>query len=192
MAAAESKVKLGLKNVHFVKYTGFDQTTNAPTYDTKVIPCKGAVSLSMSHEGDPENFFADDTAYYTINNNQGYSGDLEIALLPDEFKVEILNESLDSTDKVMMEDANSETNNFAMMFQFSTDAKERLIVFYHCSASRPDIEGETAKETKEPKTDKLTIKATPLENGKVKACTTEETSEAVRSAWFTKPYWPTV
>ena len=89
----KNKVKFNLKNVHYAKLTmGSD---NIPTYETPV-PIPGAVSLSLDASGEPENFYADGIAYYVINNNMGYSGDLEVAIIPESFRTDILKEELDS------------------------------------------------------------------------------------------------
>lgn len=50
-----------------------------------------------------------------------------------------------------------------------------LEVTFNCSASRPKIEGKTNEEKKEVQTETLTIKATPLSDGKVKAKTGDTT-----------------
>ena len=36
----------------------------------------GSVSISLDANGEPENFYADGVAYYVINNNMGYDGEL--------------------------------------------------------------------------------------------------------------------
>ena len=53
----------------------------AVTYGMPVA-LSGSVSLSLDANGEPENFYADGIAYYVINNNMGYDGDLELALIP--------------------------------------------------------------------------------------------------------------
>ena len=94
MAGITNKVKFGLKNCHYAKAT-LDPDTNAVTFATPVaIP--GAVNLSLDPEGDTEPFYADDMVYYTTVANNGYSGDLEIALIPDSFRKDILKETEDS------------------------------------------------------------------------------------------------
>ena len=94
MASTTNKVKFGLKNCHYAKAT-LDPDTNAVTFATPVaIP--GAVNLSLDPEGDTEPFYADDMVYYTTVANNGYSGDLEIALIPDSFRKDILKETEDS------------------------------------------------------------------------------------------------
>jgi phi13 family phage major tail protein len=82
MSKKKNKVRFGLKNCYYAKAT-FDEDGNV-TYDTpKRLP--GAVSLSLDPEGESENFYADDIVYYVLNNNAGYEGDLELALIPEEF-----------------------------------------------------------------------------------------------------------
>ena len=94
MSNTNNKVKFGLKNCHYAKAT-LDPDTNAVTFGTPVaIP--GAVNLSLDPEGDTEPFYADDMVYYTTVANNGYSGDLEIALIPDSFRKDILKETEDS------------------------------------------------------------------------------------------------
>lgn len=91
-AGKKNKVKFGLNKVHFAM-CHIDDDGNA-TYDTPVrIP--GGVSLSVNPSGEPENFYADNRVYYVINNNSGYEGDLELALLSLEFRKDVLGEILD-------------------------------------------------------------------------------------------------
>ena len=59
-----------------------------------------------------------------------------------------------------------------------------------CVASRPSIEGDTNEDSKEVKTDTLTLQATPLANGYVKAKTGTNTSDDVYNKWYEKVYEP--
>ena len=77
-----NKVKYNLKNVHVAKYTG--KTNGTFQYETPVaIP--GAVSLNLSAEGENNPFYADGIVYYRSTANNGYNGDLEMALIPTGF-----------------------------------------------------------------------------------------------------------
>lgn len=96
----------------------------------------GAVSLSLEPNGEPSNFYADGYAYYTISNNMGYEGDLELAMVPESFRTDVLKESLDDN-SVLVESANVETANFALLFEFDGDVKKIRHVLYNCSRPGP-------------------------------------------------------
>ena len=104
MSKKSNKVKFGLKNCHYAKAT-FDEDGSV-TY-AKPVRIPGAVSLSMDANGEIEPFFADNIAYYVVNNNSGYEGDLEIALIPESFLTDIMHEELDGNG-VLAENANVE------------------------------------------------------------------------------------
>ena len=106
MSKKSNKVKFGLKNCHYAKAT-FDEDGSV-TY-AKPVRIPGAVSLSMDANGEIEPFYADNIAYYVVNNNSGYEGDLEIALIPESFLTDIMHEELDGNG-VLAENANVELN----------------------------------------------------------------------------------
>jgi phi13 family phage major tail protein len=182
--ATKNKVKFNLKNVHYAKLTLADDGT--PSYGTPVaIP--GAVSLSLDANGEPENFYADGIAYYVINNNMGYDGDLEVALIPESFRKDILKEGLDANG-VLVENSEVNLEKFALLFEFDGDQKHIRHALYNCSASRPGIEGNTNEDSKEVQTETLTIKATPLPDGRVKGKTGDTTDSTVYSNWYNAVY----
>ena len=162
------------------------------TFATPVaIP--GAVSISLDPTGEPESFYADGVEYYTINNNQGYDGDLELAMIPEDFRKDILMETADDNN-VLIENSNSETGSFALLFEFDGDVRKIKHLLYTCSASRPSIESSTNEEDKEVKTETetLTVKARPLVNGYVKAKTGDTTSAETYNNWYSEVYMPVV
>ncbi len=187
MADKSNKVKYNLKNAHYALLTAGED--GSVTYGTPVsLP--GSVSLSLDANGEPENFYADGIAYYVINNNMGYEGDLELALIPESFRTDVLNEKLDSKG-VLIENSDVELASFALLFEFDGDVKHIRHVLYNCSASRPGIEGKTNEDTKEVQTETLTIKATPLSSGVVKAKTGNTTDETTYNNWYQSVYVPT-
>ena len=151
MSEKNNKVKYNLKNAHYALLTIAEDGT-VSYGNPKAIP--GSVSISLDANGEPENFYADGIAYYVINNNMGYEGDLELALIPEDFRTEILH------------------------------------VLYNCAASRPGIEGKTNEDTREVQTETLTIKATPLSSGLVKAKTGNTTDTTVYNDWYKSVYMP--
>lgn len=186
MSEKNNKVKYNLKNAHYALLTIGENGT--VTYGTPTA-LPGSVSLSLDANGEPENFYADGIAYYVINNNMGYDGDLELALIPESFRTEVLKEKLDAKG-VLIEDADAELAQFALLFEFDGDVRHIRHVMYNCSASRPKIEGKTNEDKKEVQTETLTIKSTPLADGKVKAKTGNTTDATVYANWYKAVYLP--
>lgn len=182
----KNKVKFNLCNVHYALVTVDDN--GAVTFGTPVA-MPGAVSLKLDPTGEPESFYADGVEYYVINNNQGYDGDLEVALIPESFRKDILKE-IDDSNHVLVENANSETAHFALLFEFDGDIHKIRHVMYNCSAARPSIESATNEESKEVKTETLSLKARPLANGLVKAKTGDNTDTATYNSWYSAVYSP--
>ena len=188
MSAKKNKVKFNICNVHYALIT-VDEDGEV-TFGTPVA-MPGAVSLSLEPNGEPSNFYADGYAYYTISNNMGYEGDLELAMVPESFRTDVLKESLDDN-SVLVENANVETANFALLFEFDGDVKKIRHVLYNCSAARPNIESTTNEEEIEVQTETLAITAAPLANGYVKARTGDSTTDTVYTGWYSSVYMPTV
>ena len=184
----KNKVKYNICNVHYAVITKAEDGT--VTFATPVaIP--GAVSISLDPKGEPESFYADGVEYYVINNNQGYDGDLEVALIPESFRQDVLLERTDAN-QVLVENSNSQTGSFALLFEFDGDVRKIRHVMYNCSASRPSISAKTNEEGKEVQTETLTIKSRPLASGLVKAKTGDSTTEAVYTDWYKSVYQPSV
>ena len=179
-----NKVKFNIKNVHYAKLT--EDESGTVTWVTPVkIP--GAVSISLSVSGEISQFYADGIVYYQGASNSGYEGDLEMALIPDQFREDILKETKDEKG-ILIENASVETERFALMFEFDGDQKSTRHVLYNCTATRPSLEGNTTEGTKEPTTETLTISAAPLADGRVKAKTTAEADETAYNSWYTAVY----
>ena len=182
-----NKVKYNLKNVHAAKLTKTED--GEYTYETpKAIP--GAVSISLDAEGDSSPFYADGIVYFRSTANNGYSGDLEIALIPEWFRTEILKEALDKNGVLVESATVTEMEKFALLFEFDGDVRCILHVLYNCSASRPSIESETKEDAIEPGTEKLSLTADPREDGLVKSRTGDATDETTYGNWYKNVYIP--
>ena len=187
-----NKVKYNLKNVHAAKLTEtvVDNETTF-TYGTpKPIP--GAVSISLDAEGESNPFYADGIVYFRSVTNNGYSGDLEMALIPEWFRTEILQEELDGKGVLVEKSNNLESVKFALLFEFDGDVNCIRHVLYNCTSSRPSIESETKEDAIEPGTEKLSITADPRADGLVKARTGDTTDAATYAGWYSAVYLPTV
>ena len=163
MSDKNNKVKYNLKNAHYALLTVGED--GAVSYAAPV-PLPGSVSLSLDA-----------------------NGDLELALIPESFRTDVLREKLDAKG-VLIENSDAELALFALLFEFDGDVRHIRHVMYNCSASRPKIEGKTNEEKKEVQTETLTIKATPLSDGKVKAKTGNTTDATVYADWYKAVYLP--
>lgn len=182
-----NKIKYNLKNVHAAKLTRNEE--GEYEYETpKAIP--GAVSISLDAEGDTSPFYADGIVYFRSVSNNGYSGDLEMALIPEWFRTEILKEELDKNGVLIESATIAETEKFALLFEFDGDVRCIRHVLYNCTASRPSIESETKEDTIEPGTETLSLTADPREDGLVKSRTGDTTSETTYANWYKSVYIP--
>lgn len=184
---SKNKIKYNLKNVHYAVMS--DAVENLVTYE-KPVAIPGSVSISLDAQGDISPFYADGIVYYKSAANNGYEGDLEVALLPESFRTDVLGETLDGK-KVLIENANAKQTPFALLFEFDGDEKAIRHVLYNCSATRPSVESNTKEESIEPVTETLTISATPLSDGNIKAKTGDTTDEVTYSKWYDAVYMTT-
>lgn len=188
-----NKVKYGLSNVHYAKAT--IASDGSATYETPV-PIPGAVSLSLSAQGSNEPFYADNIKYYITASNTGYEGDLEVALIPESFRKDILGE-IETSDGVIIEETDAVATPFALLFQFEGDDKGTRHVMYNCTATRPNVEGETKEESTSVKTETMTLSCASVYNavlGKniVKGrCLNDGTSASKYATWNNAVYQPT-
>ena len=186
-----NKIKYGIKNVYAAIATINDD--NSAVYGIPfAVP--GAVSLSLDPQGENTPFYADNIAYWIGTSNTGYEGDLEVAMLPDEFHKQILAAAVD-TNGVVLEDADIEAVHFALMFQVEGDKKATRHVLYNCTCTRPSVGGETKEDKVEPQTETTTITATTIyfpgiDKNIVKGKTTVDTDATAYKNWFTNVYVP--
>ncbi len=181
----KNKVKFGLSNVHIAKITEQDGEI---TYGTP-FPMPGAVSLTADPEGDTTPFYADNIKYYIAVANNGCTGDLEIAMTPEEFLTQILGQEKD-TNGALIESSNDVNARFALMGEIEGDAKKRRFIYYDCTATRPSAEMNTIEESKEPQTDTISITMAARSSDNVIKAVIEpnETNQDVYDTFFKKVY----
>lgn len=186
-----NKVKYGLKNVHAAKLTEtITEGITTYTYDTpKRIP--GAVNMSLDAESESTPFYADNIVYFRSTTNNGYSGDLEIALVPEWFREEILLEAKDSNGVFIEKSDTGEPVHFALLFEFDGDEKAIRHVLYNCSVSnRPSVSSQTKEASIDPVTETLSLSADPRGDGLVKARSGSETTTETYQGWYSAVYIP--
>lgn len=178
-----SKVNYGIQDVYIAKIT---ETNGVITYGTP-FAVKGAVGLNVDPEGgDATPFYADNIVYFmapAVNN--GYSGDLEIAMTPEAFLTQILGQDVDSNG-IVYESADDKNARFALMFQAQGDDKNRRFCFYDCTAKRPSRSNNTKQENIEVGTETIAITMNPRSTDRLVKCYIDETAEnkTIYDAWF--------
>ena len=177
-----NKIKFGISKCYYA-------IKSASGYGTPVA-LPGAVSLSLSAQGELYKFYADNVEYYRSAVNNGYEGTLELALIPESFLTDVLGNTLDSTDKVLVEEVQNDSTIFAFGFQIEGDANNSRFWMYNCVATRPEIAGDTKEDSIEAQTESITISNSPTNEGLVRARTTAETPTATYEGWFSEVWEP--
>lgn len=186
-----NKVRYGIEKAYYAILDEEEGTYGTPK------PLKGAVSMTISPEGDSSTFNADDTAYVTFSANNGYSGTLEIAALEDEAAADLLGEVKDSNG-VMYEDADIQPSRFALLYEIKGNVNDQRFAFYNCQLSRPEREHNTTTDTIDPDTVSLNFTAIPkemtigAETKKVTKASVENssTNSETFAGWYTEVYTP--
>ena len=190
---AENKVRFGLKNVYYAVLT--EGATNAWATPVHVA---GAVSLTLDDASSSNPFYADNITYYRTFANNGYTGSLEMALIPEAMLADIWGIEEDATDKIIYEKTGVQPKPFALIFQVDTDDVDELNLFYRVvPTTKPISSPATTEDTVEPFTTSFDFEALPLvsgsavQQGLIKAKTTPTTTEVKKTAWFSEVYVPT-
>lgn len=130
------------------------------------IAIPGAVRFTPTPQGEESMFYADNGPYFMYTSNNGYTAELEMALVPDSVLAEMLGWEIDSNG-MLVEISDALPKEFALMGQVQGDVKNRRFVYYRCKASRPAKEHTTKAESATPNTDVLNLVILPIEiNGK--------------------------
>lgn len=167
-----NKVLYGIEQCHVAKIT---ETNGEITYGTPfAVP--GAVGLNFDPEGEKTPFYADNIKYFIASSNQGYSGDLELAITPEQFLKDILGREQDSNGAIF-ENADDTTARFALMFQGKGDQTGRRWVFFDCTATRPSRENKTKEESIDVGTETMSITMSPRSTDKAVMAYIEPTTE---------------
>lgn len=185
-----NKVTFGLEQVHIAFR---DETApNQPAWETP-IPIPGAVRWTPTPVGESSTFYADNSPYFVVTSNNGYTGELEIANIPDEILARMLGWEVDNNG-MLVEVADALPRKFALLGQIQGDKRNRRFVYYDCQATRPAKERTTRGENIEITGEVLNMTVSPIViNGKriVKGdLELSDSNSTVFNSFFNEVYVP--
>ena len=185
-----NKIKYGLSNAHYAVAT--IAANGSATYATPVA-LPGSVSMSLGAEGDITEEWADDILWAELNESNGYSGDLELEIVPDSFLKDVLGYKEDANG-ILYEDADAPVVHFALLYEFSGDVHKTRRVLYNCVSKRPAEGSKTKTRNIEVQHETLSLVATSIYNAsvnknvpKAKAVPTD----LEYNGWYSAVYQPT-
>jgi phi13 family phage major tail protein len=188
---SQNKVTFGLEKVHIAFFD--EASPTQPAWDTP-IPIPGAVRFTPTAVGETTNFYADNTLYFSYTANNGYTGELEMANVPDAILAEMLGWEIDENG-MLIEVSDAMPKHFALMGQIQGDKRNRRFVYYNCVASRPAKERTTKNESITPATDVLNLTISPIEiDGKMIVrgdLELSDTNQTAYNGFFSAVYTPT-
>ena len=189
------KVIFGLSDVAYCKMT--ESVVSGATVisygNPKKIP--GAVSLTLDVEGDDSDFYADNGVYATFDANNGFSGELTIADIPEDVYTDLLVCYKDTSSSLITEIAGAAKAYFGLMFKLSSNSDPVGVKLYKCSLSRPGMSANTTTETTDPDTPTLTLRVMPIETSSGVSVTKSHqvlTTSSIESTFFGSMTLPTV
>lgn len=198
MPNAANKYHYDVKNCYYCP--GTRNADGTVTFDTlRIRQEPGLMSMDMQAQGDTKPIRADGIDYIIIASNNGYDGTLNFVKISDEFRRDCLAETADITTGIQYEDADATPQPFALMGEFKGDAEGIRWIYYNCTASRPNQAGDNKESMREPDTESVPVKASPLpvtidgtERNIVRGGVTKSMNAATYNQWFTKVSLPGV
>lgn len=183
---AENKVNFGIENVYYSVLT--EGTTNS--WATPVhVP--GAVSITLDSNTTSTPFYADNITYYSSFANNGYTGTLEMARIPESMLKDIWGIEENNTDKVIYEKSGIQPKPFALLFEKDGDQQDDLYCLYRViPTSKPSEGTSTIEDSATPVTQSFDFNALPLVTGTtnqlnlISVRTAADSTTTTRNAWY--------
>lgn len=147
-----AKVRFGLSNVHIAKRTV--GSGGVVSYATPVAVA-GAVSFVCDKEVAKSVFYADNIKYKVNKKLAGFSGTLEMALIPDTIKTDYLGFKADTNGKLVLTDENGA--DCAIMWQEDTDDGVKKYAMFNCSLSPYSQGSKTTEDNADPQTRQIDV-----------------------------------
>lgn len=187
MANSPNKVEFGISDLYVGTYTV--GTTGTVTLGTPYHQA-GAVNFSPDENAEANNFYADNSIYYTSYTGGTFEGDLEVALFDDAFKTQFLGyETLDDGGVANIKGAVKPS--VYIMFEVSGDVEARRVIFYNCSLGGITREYATTEDSIEPVTETIAVTVAGDNGTGISKVTYTKTATGYATL-FTNPPVPTL
>lgn len=179
------KVLYGIRKVYVAKLTENDGVIS---YGTP-FAVEGATGFSPEPQGESTIFYADNKIYFRKEQNNGYEGELTLAVTPETFLTEILGRIKDSNG-VVIENADDNFARFALLFEAEGDPKNRRFVYWDVTAGRPSREFATTEDSIEVGTESMNITIAPRSTDNAVGGYIELTDDNAETynGWFSEVY----
>lgn len=185
LTMAKNKVMFGVSKLHFGTYTVSDQgvvTLGTPYH----LP--GTVNISLEAESEENSFYADNVRYWSTYSDNGYSGEIENALFPAEFKTQFMN-YIELDDGGIGQIKGKQNKPVYIMFQAEGDAEAGRMILYNCSLGQITREFATTEDSTEAQTATLPFTVAG-DNGTGLTRVGYDPSSATYDTMFTTPPVP--
>lgn len=182
--ADQNKVRFGLSDVYAGTYTDNNGTVSLGS--PKKVP--GAVSLNLDPDTAESVFYADNTKYFVRQKNNGYTGELEMAKFPDEFKTAFMN-YVSLAGGGTGESKKLSNKTVYLMFEVQGDKQARRTIIYNVELGSITEEHSTTEDELEVQTETLSITAIGDNTTGLVKCSYESGDSAYANL-FTNPPVP--
>lgn len=187
-----NKIEYGICNIHYAFIEG-TETNGDPKYG-EVVHVAGAVKMTVDDNSSSKSFAADnESSYITLSGASGLTGDLELAIFPDDFVAKAMGYRVDSLGG-LVEVAGGVKKPFALGYQVEGDESGSRAWLYNVTLSRPKEEHNTVDDAIDPDTKTASFTAAPAVLGGEKvsryALPSTAKSKTAYDGFFTKVTLP--
>lgn len=153
--ANANKVEFGISNVWVGTY---EETNGVATLGTPYHQ-PGAKSLTLDAETEENKYYADDTVYWSDYSDNGFSGELSMALFDDTFKKQFMG-YVELADGGLAQVKNAIKPNVYLMFEGKGDKEKRRFLLLNIALGAISREYNTVEENKEPVEESIPVTVT--------------------------------
>ena len=152
----------------------------------KPIPILGSVNFSLTPEGDTAQFFADNHLFHVQTQDNGFTGDLQMARFPEDYLVAVLGWVFDDNG-MLVEVSSASQKPHALLFEVMGTNSPLRVVLYNCIGSKPTRSYRTNETSPRFEGESMSITVTPFDFGWIsaaKASIVKEENHAAFDSFF--------